>query len=106
MEFLQRLRQQLQQIWQGMSAPRRVLFVALTLVCGAIIAGVGYWAAQPDLRVLFSGLAPEDAAAVSAKLQSQGISYRLGANGTTVLVPADQVAQARVDLAAEGLPSK
>src|SRR5437870_5592437 len=103
MDFLQRLVQQVKAVWLGMSLARRVGLVLLTAVCVAAIAGVGYWAAQPDYRVLFSGLSVEDAGAITAKLQAQAVPFRLTAAGTTVLVPAEQLQQLRLDLAVEGL---
>lgn len=106
MEFLRRLWQQLRDIWQGMPLPRRVLLVLVTTLSVAVIVGVGYWAAIPDYAVLYSGLTLEDAGAVTNKLQSLGISYRLTGDGTTIRVPADQTRQLRVNLAAEGLPVK
>src|SRR5262245_21266550 len=106
MEALRRFVQQLTQVWLGMSAARRAMLVATTVVCIALIAGVGYWAAQPDWHVLYSNLAAEDASAVTAKLQAQNISFRLANGGTTILVSAEQVQQLRLDLATEGLPSK
>jgi flagellar M-ring protein FliF len=106
MEYLRRLQQQLSQIWAGMSMARRVTFLLVLAVSLGVMVGVGYWAAQPEYRLLYSGLAPEDAAAVTAKLQSLSVSYRLTSGGTTILVPAEQVQQLRLDLAAEGLPTK
>jgi flagellar M-ring protein FliF len=106
MEFLRRLQEQLRQIWRGMSVPRRVALALVTLVSVLAIAAVVYWAGQAEYRTLYSGLAPEDAAAVTARLTQQSIPYRLSNNGTTISVPAEQLAQVRIDLAAEGLPTK
>jgi flagellar M-ring protein FliF len=106
MDFLRRVMQQFRQIWQGLSWARRIGILFLTGLCVAVVAGVAYWASQPDYRVLYTNLAPEDADAITSKLQANSISYRLAAGGQTVLVPAEQVAQVRVDLAAEGLPAK
>ncbi len=106
MEFLRRVAQQFRQIWQGMSWARRIGILVLTGLCVALVAGVAYWASQPDFRVLYTNLSPEDASAITSKLQANGVTYRLTAGGQTILVPAEQVAQARVDLAAEGLPAK
>src|SRR5579883_2961570 len=106
MEFLRRVAQQFRQIWQGMSWARRIGILVLTGLCVALVGGVAYWASQPDFRVLYTNLSPEDAGAITAKLQAGGVTYRLTGGGQTILVPAEQVAQARVDLAAEGLPAK
>src|SRR5689334_12225617 len=106
MEYLRRVLLQLRDIWRGMSRTRRIGIVILTAICVALIIGVGYWASQPDYRVLYSNLAPEDAAAVTNRLTAAGIPYRLTAGVATILVPAEQVAQARIALAAEGLPGR
>jgi flagellar M-ring protein FliF len=106
MEFLRRLQQQLRQIWQGLNRTRRILLVVLIVLLAALIGGVAYWANTPEYRVLYSGLAPEDAAAVTSRLTALTIPYRLSANGTTISINAEQLPQTRIDLAAEGLPSK
>jgi flagellar M-ring protein FliF len=106
MRFLKRVMEQFNQVWLGMSVSRRIVLSVCAAASLATIIGVGYWASQPDYRVLFSGLAPEDAGAVTAKLQTQNVAFRLSNSGTTILVPADQVNQLRLDLAMEGLPAK
>jgi flagellar M-ring protein FliF len=105
MESLRKLGQQLLQAWQGMSPTRRLLLMLGLVVCAAV-AGGSYWLAQPDYSVLFSGLSPEDAGAITSKLQAQSTPYRLGDGGTTILVPADQVQKRRIEMAVEGLPVK
>jgi flagellar M-ring protein FliF len=106
MDFFRRSTAQLRQLWLGMSFARRTTFVILIAVLVASVAGVGFWASQPDYRVLYSDLSVEDAGAVTAKLQSQNVQFRLTSGGTTILVPAEQVQQLKVDLAMEGLPNK
>ncbi|MGH7223127.1 MAG: flagellar basal-body MS-ring/collar protein FliF, partial [Gemmataceae bacterium] len=106
MQFLRQLFEQLRGIYQGMSRPRRISLLALTGVCLAAIFLVGYLAFQTDYQVLYSGLSAEDAGAITGKLQAQSVPFRLSTNGTTILVPAERVAQLRLDLAAEGVPSK
>jgi len=106
MQFLRQLYEQLRGIYQGMSRPRRISLLALTGVCLAAILLVGVFVFQTDYQVLYSGLSAEDAGAITSKLQAQSVPFRLNANGTTILVPAERVAQLRLDLAAEGVPSK
>jgi flagellar M-ring protein FliF len=97
---------QLKGIWQGMSGGQRLILLLVSLLSVAIVLGVSYWAAQPDYRVLYSGLAEEDSPAIANKLQAQGASFRIAGGGTTILVPADQIQQRRLELAADGLPTK
>ncbi len=60
---------------------------------------------KAEYNVLFSDLAPEDAAGVVAKLKETRIDYQLAESGSAVLVPAGSVYETRLNLAAEGLPS-
>src|SRR5262245_31450127 len=105
MRFLQDILERLKSVRQGMTVPGQVGFVVLLLLCAAAVGGVIYWAAQPDYRVLFSELSAEDSGAITAKLQTQAVPFRLAANGTTILVPSERLQQVRVDLAVAGLPS-
>ena len=71
-------------------------FTAWSLVHGiAKLAG---------FRPLYTTLAPEDASIVIQKLKEGSTEYRLSNNGTTVSVPADKVAELRLELAAAGVP--
>lgn len=100
------LAQQLRQLWNGMSLARRAAMLGVLALAMAVVLGVGYWASQPDYRVLFTGLSPEDAGAITGKLQAQNVPYRLEGGGSTLLVPAEQLSPMRVLLAADDLPGK
>jgi flagellar M-ring protein FliF len=58
-----------------------------------------------QMALLYGDLDLRDSSQVVEQLNRKHISYRLAAQGTQVLVPADQVAEARLDLAAQGLPA-
>lgn len=75
-------------------------------VAAAIAAGVGImlWAVGPTYSLLYSNLAAEDTAAIAQSLDSARIPYKLGDSGNSISVPADQLASARLKLAAAGLP--
>lgn len=106
MELLRRLNQQVRQIWLSMSFANRALFALITVVILITLFGVAFWAGQAEYRPLFSGLTPEDASAVTARLTALSVPYELRSNGTVIAVPADRIPQLRIDLAAEGLPIK
>jgi flagellar M-ring protein FliF len=63
------------------------------------------WVSAPTYGVLLAGLDAKDAAAVTAKLSSDGVSYQLGGGGTTVLVPQSVMDRERIAVAAAGLPA-
>src|SRR5580698_7520580 len=81
--------------------------LSLVLAAAAVIGGLtvfSRWNRERDFRPLYSTLAPEDAAAVLAKVRENGSEFRLSDNGTVVLVPSSRVAELRLQLAAAGIP--
>ena len=59
---------------------------------------------EADFRPLFTGVAPEDAAAIVQKLKESGVEYRVPEEGGMVLVPSARLAELRINMAAAGLP--
>jgi len=81
----------------------------LTWVVGGVILvslGVVVWLemAGPAYVVLDDGLAPADGGKVIAQLQKLGIPYELQAAGNLILVPAPDLAQARLELGQAQVP--
>lgn len=79
------------------------LLIALAAAVAGLIA-VTLWTQQPEMQVLFSNLAPDDAGAIVEKLKELKVPYEVGAGGGSILVPAAQVHDLRLQLAAQGLP--
>jgi flagellar M-ring protein FliF len=100
------LQQSLRNFWQQLSTVQRI---GLLAGVGAVL-GIGIWllslAFRPEMRVLFSGLEPQDAAAIVEKLKESGVPYELADDGRTIKVPAAQLYDTRLRLAAQGLPQK
>jgi flagellar M-ring protein FliF len=63
------------------------------------------WAGKPSYVPLFSNLSSTDAASITQKLATNKIPYELAEGGEQVMVPASDVYQQRLDMAADGLPS-
>jgi flagellar M-ring protein FliF len=70
----------------------------------AVMAAVWMWGQQPDYRVLFSNFSDRDGGAIVAELDKMNVPYKYSEGGGAVLVPADRVHDARLKLAAQGLP--
>src|SRR5712692_8093296 len=95
---------QLKQLFGGLSWPQRIwLATAVVGVVGGI-AALARWNEERDFKPLFTGLAAEDAGALTGKLRESGIDYRLADNGSAILVASGRVAEARLQMAAQGLP--
>jgi flagellar M-ring protein FliF len=83
---------------------QRITILAVALAAGAGLYAFVEWRREADFRPLFTGLAPEDAAAIVQKMKEGGVDYRLGEDGAVVLVPAARAAELRIGMAAAGLP--
>jgi flagellar M-ring protein FliF len=95
----------LQQIWQGQTRQTQIITVlgATVALVGILALGWLEFGRQPTYETLFSNLATEDAAAVTAKLKDDKVPYTLSADGKTVSVPAQYVSDERVSIAGSGM---
>ncbi len=95
---------QLLQLWKRLTWAQRIgLGVAIAAVIGGL-AALNHWNQERDFKPLFSGMAPEDAGTVTAKLRELGVEYRLADEGSTILVQSGKIAETRLQLASAGLP--
>src|SRR5215472_11188512 len=94
----------MKRIWDNLSIRQRISIGAVMLLAGGGIYTVIHQQHEADFKPLFSGVAPEDAAAIVQKLKETGVEYRLPEGGGTVLVPSSKLAELRLNLAAAGLP--
>lgn len=93
----------------GLGALKPQLGSKLLLVAGiaavvAVMVVVWLWSRQPDYRVLFANFADKDGGAIVASLEQMNVPYQLSDGGSAILVPAAQVHEIRLKLAAQGLP--
>lgn len=77
--------------------------ILVVVLIGGLLALI-FMGGKQNFNVLYSGLSPEDASAVVAKLKEQRVEYQLAENGTAILVPSGLVHDTRLDLAGQGLP--
>lgn len=81
------------------------LMLGVTLILGLTI-WVGLKVMVPDYRVLFNGLAAQDAASMVEELDKLKVPYKLADDGTTILVDQSAVLQTRMKLMGRDLPLK
>ena len=86
--------------------PPRAKFAATLGVAalGAVVLAMTLWKSQGDYKVLYANLSDKDGGAILAQLSQMNIPYRHADGGAAILVPAGQVHDARLKLAAGGLP--
>lgn len=88
----------------AMTQRQKLALGAAIAVAIALIVGILLWSRQPDYAVLFSNLEERDGGAIVTALQQQNIPYKFSPGGGAILVPASQVHDVRLKLAAQGLP--
>jgi len=83
--------------------------VLMGAILGTAVLSVvifSFWLQSEEMAVLFTGLAPEDAALALDELAKRGVQAELENGGTTIKVPESEVHRMRVELTAQGIPSK
>ena len=83
---------------------RKIMLMLGVAAVIAVMAAVWMWGRQPEYRVLFSNFSDRDGGAIVAELDKMNIPYKYSDGGGALLVPADRVHDARLKLAAQGLP--
>ncbi|WP_213948726.1 flagellar basal-body MS-ring/collar protein FliF [Luteibacter sp. dw_328] len=75
-------------------------------IAGAVAIGIAavMWSRAPNYGLLYGGLEQKDAAAVTQALQAGNTPYTLSTDGSSIFVPAADVAGVRLKLAGQGLP--
>lgn len=83
----------------------RQLFL-LAGIAAAVAIGIAavMWSRAPNYGLLYGGLEQKDAAAVTQALQAGNTPYTLSSDGSSIFVPAADVAGVRLKLAGQGLP--
>lgn len=83
---------------------RKLLAAVGAAAVMAIMAGVWMWSQKSEYKVLFSNYSDKDGGAIVASLQQLNVPYKYADGGVAILVPAEQVHDVRLKLAAQGLP--
>ncbi|MFH1081225.1 MAG: flagellar basal-body MS-ring/collar protein FliF [Pseudomonadota bacterium] len=85
-------------------ASRKMTLAAVAVIVALSIGAFVWVTNQEDYRVLFSNLSSGDAANILIKLKEKKVPYQISAAGDIISVPAAQVSELRLELAAGGIP--
>ncbi len=98
----------LKDVWsQFLALPpaRRAVLVGTAVVSLGFFSWIALGQASPRYTLLYSGLPEDQVAKVVDALAAERIAYRLDDGGTSVMVPATEVHEARIRVAGRGLPA-
>ena len=100
-------RERLRELWDRYQSKRKFIIAGIIAVLILAFAGISFWyGSKPEYVPLYTNLETKDAGDVVNSLKEAGVPYELleDKKGATILVPATQVHNLRLDLAAAGLP--
>lgn len=89
--------------WIKMEKSKRIRLVMIVSVIFILISIFTYFTQRTEYQVLFNDLDDADAGAIVEDLESKGMNYQLEKNGSTILIPKDEVDNYRIKLAVDGL---
>lgn len=92
----------LRQRLDGLSGAHKIALMVLLAAIIAVFIGSFMWSREPAWRILFTNVPDKDGGAIVQSLQQMNVPYKLEPG--IIQVPADKVYDARLKLAAQGLP--
>jgi len=92
--------EQINNLWQKISKWQRVSLLIIIFLFIIMIIIILFFN-KPQMEVLYSGLSPENASAITAKLKEENVRYQLTDEGSVILVNAGDKYQLRLDMASE-----
>ena len=95
---------QIKKLVSSLSKQQIIGIVVVALLVGGGLTSFVKWNHNRSFKALFTGMSPEDAAAIVQKLKESGIEHRISENGASVLVPDTKVDELRLEMAGAGLP--
>ncbi|GFE64397.1 flagellar basal-body MS-ring/collar protein FliF [Litoreibacter roseus] len=95
--------QKVAHVWNGLDLSRQIIAGLSAIIVILGVFSLIKMAAQPNMRLLYSGLSPSAAGEVVAALDSQAVAYDV--RGDAIFVDGSMRDQLRLTLASEGLPA-
>ncbi|MCW2277945.1 flagellar basal-body MS-ring/collar protein FliF [Heliophilum fasciatum] len=103
-ELFEQIRSQLSELLGRFSLQQKLIIGGSVLTVLIALGGFVFWAGQPDYVPLYPKLDPADAGAIRAKLLEAKVDFKIPEDGSTILVPAKDQANLRLELANAQLP--
>lgn len=91
--------------WDKLTKQHKMMLVGSVVLLLVTLIAVVYIFSKTEYEVVYTDLAPQDAAAIKAFLDQNAIVYELNATGNAISVPKVNAAEVKLDLAANGLPN-
>jgi flagellar M-ring protein FliF len=95
---------QLREFASSLTARQRMLLIGGAVLVAVVLLTFVHLLGGSEMTSVFSNMEPADAQALGQHLALKNIRYQLSQDGKSVLVPADQLQSARLEIASQGVP--
>ncbi|WP_050614773.1 flagellar basal-body MS-ring/collar protein FliF [Bacillus testis] len=96
--------QKIKDIWRNKTNKQKWILIGSVVLAIVFIAVASWFVTKPTMIPLYSDLSPAETGSIKENVDAKGIKTEIADNGTTILVPKEQVDTLKVQLASEGLP--
>lgn len=103
-ERLTKIKSDSTSFWQSRTKNQKGAIVGALVAVIALAAAITYFSTRVTMAQLFPEMSQAEVGRITEVLASQGVKYEVTNNGTTILVPENQVQDLQVSLAAQGYP--
>lgn len=90
--------------WQTLGGVAKAGLIGGALLIVGMTLALAIWVFRTDYETLFGSLSAQDAAAMTAELDRMKLPYKLGADGTSILVDKSTLHQTRLKLMSKDIP--
>lgn len=94
----------LRRLARALGAGRLAALAVVAIGSLGFFAWLAVMISEPEYALLYGDLEMSDSSRIIAHLEARAVPYRLQGGGTAVLVPRDEVARTRVELAEQNIP--
>jgi flagellar M-ring protein FliF len=95
---------QLRDIWTQLGAGQRTSVISATLMLLVALGTLAFWSSRAEYSLLYGRLSDAESSRVVSALDDAKIPYKIGAGGSSILVPTEKVHLVRMQLAGKGIP--
>ncbi len=88
-----------------MGGAKVAVLAAAGILMLAFFLMLGFRTTVSRMTPLYSDLSLKDSQKIISQLETSGIPYELGSNGSQISVPSDKALRLRMDMAGQGIPS-
>jgi flagellar M-ring protein FliF len=96
--------EQAKNFFAGLTMKQRALLAGGAVLVAATLYVFVQLIGTPDYKTLYSGLSPSDAQDIAATLSAKKIPFQQSPDGGSILVPADKLDSARLEIASQPMP--